>query len=229
MVQAFDHRAASVVVNPTKQHRPAQAVSATVAQPANPSWVPTPRFWVNATQCAWCPRTGCVLGFEEITAATNVRTMISALLPAVGFGNKVPLLKLEAAPRLGWAFAANLNSTVFDFVARQKIQGQTLNLFIIEQFPVVAPGTYEQTRFGPRTAAEVVRETILELTYTAHDMAPFARDLGYVDGDGRSSPRSLGTKTAACFSAQNSTPCSSISTASPTGTTSDTSTPRSPS
>ena len=25
---------------------------------------------------------------------------------------------------------------------------------------------------------------MLELTYTAHDMAPFARDMGYVDGEG---------------------------------------------
>ena len=188
MVQAFDHRAASVVVNPTNQHRPAQAVSATVAQHANPSWVPAPRFWVNATQCASCPRMGWVLGFKEITAATNARTMISALLPAVGFGNKVPILKLEEAPRLGWALAANLNSTVFDFVARQKIQGQTLNLFIIEQFPVVPAVTYEDTRFGDTAAAEIVREAVLELTYTSHDMAPFARDLGCVDGDGKVKP-----------------------------------------
>ena len=188
MVQAFDHRAASVVVNPTNQHRPAQAVSATVAQHANPSWVPAPRFWVNATQCASCPRMGWVLGFKEITAATNARTMISALLPAVGFGNKVPILKLEEAPRLGWEMAANLNSTVFDFVARQKIQGQTLNLFIIEQFPVVPAVTYEDTRFGDTAAAEIVREAVLELTYTSHDMAPFARDLGYVDGDGKVKP-----------------------------------------
>ena len=33
MVQAFDHRAASVVVNPENQHRPAQPVPATPAQP----------------------------------------------------------------------------------------------------------------------------------------------------------------------------------------------------
>ena len=35
--------------------------------------------------------------------------------------------------------------------------------------------------FGPKTASEIVRDAVLELTYTAHDMAPFARDLGYVD------------------------------------------------
>ena len=40
---------------------------------------------------------------------------------------------------------------------------------------------YEKIAFGPKTAAEIVRECVLELTYTAHDMAPFARDMGYVD------------------------------------------------
>ena len=29
------------------------------------------------------------------------------------------------------------------------------------------------------------REAVLELTYTAHDMAPFARDMGYVDEGGQ--------------------------------------------
>ena len=43
-------------------------------------------------------------------------------------------------------------------------------------------------RFGPKTAGEIVREAVLELTYTAHDMAPFARDLGYVDESGDALP-----------------------------------------
>ena len=34
-------------------------------------------------------------------------------------------------------------------------------------------------RFGGKTARDLVRDHVLRLTYTAHDMAPFARDLGY--------------------------------------------------
>ncbi len=67
---------------------------------------------------------------------------------------------------------------VFDFATRQKIQGTTLNLFILEQLPVIAPDDYDR-RFGSTTARELVRDHVLRLTYTAHDMAPFARDLGY--------------------------------------------------
>ena len=187
MVQAFDHRAASIVINPNNLHRPAQPQPATLEQHSDPNWLPDPQFWVRASKCGWSPQSGWVLGFKEITASTNVRTSIAALLPAVGFGNKVPVLKPEASGRNEWLLAANLNAMVFDFVARQKVQGQTLNLYIIEQLPVVSPERYA-TRFGSRTAEEIVREVVLELTYTAHDMAPFARDVGHVDESGEILP-----------------------------------------
>ena len=53
-----------------------------------------------------------------------------------------------------------------------------LNWYIVEQLPVIAPDAYDR-RFGAVTARELVRDHVLRLTYTAHDMAPFARDLGY--------------------------------------------------
>ena len=181
MVQAFDHRAANIVVNPENQHRPAQPVPATPEQHRNAGWFPDPQFWVLASECGWATDPDWVLGFKEITSPTNARTFIAALLPTVGFGNKVPILKPEITDRTEWLLAANLNATILNFVARQKVQGQTLNLFIVEQLPVVPPDRYEAVRFGPKTAGEIVREAVLELTYTAHDMVSFARDMGYVD------------------------------------------------
>ena len=188
MVQAYDHRAANIVVNSANQHRRAQPVPATTMQHEDPAWLPAPQYWVAASECGWPSKSGWVLGFKEITAPTNVRTFIAALLPAVGFGNKVPILKPETADRTEWLLAANFNATIFDFATRQKVQGQTLNLFIVEQFPVVPPDRYESVRFGPKTAEEIVRDAVLELTYTAHDMAPFARDLGHVDESGQVKP-----------------------------------------
>ena len=73
---------------------------------------------------------------------------------------------------------ANLNSIPFDYVARQKVQGTHLTWYIVEQLPVIAPADYDR-RFGPTTARALVRDHVLRLTYTAHDIAPFARDLGY--------------------------------------------------
>ena len=78
----------------------------------------------------------------------------------------------------------NLNSLCVDFVARQKAQGTHLNWYIVEQLPVIAPGDYDR-QFGNTTARELVRDHVLRLTYTSHDMAPFARDLGHVEDSAR--------------------------------------------
>jgi hypothetical protein len=80
--------------------------------------------------------------------------------------------------------AASLNSTMVDFIARTKILSNHASWYILEQLPVIPPDRFNTTRFGAKTAAEIVRAAVLELTYTAHDMAPFARDMGHVDEGG---------------------------------------------
>ena len=82
---------------------------------------------------------------------------------------------------------ANLNALVLDYVARQKIQSRNLNAYIAEQLPVVAQEEYAR-RFGERTAAEIVEDCVLRLTYTGHDMTAFARDMRYVDSEGNVKP-----------------------------------------
>lgn len=184
MVQAFDHRAASVVVNPENLHRPSQPETTTVEQHQDPAWLPDPQFYVNTADLPELGLPGYVLGYKEITAPTNARTFISALFPSVAFGNKVPLfVPVDQASYRNAAvcLCANTNAFVFDFVTRQKVQGQTLNLFIVEQLPVIPPADYNR-KFGKMTAREIVAREVLHLTYTAHDMAAFARDMGY-DGE----------------------------------------------
>ncbi len=184
MVQAFDHRAASVVVNLENQHRPAQPVPAALKQLRDPEWLPDPQFWVLRGKTAF-QRAEYLLGFKDVTAPTNMRSMIAALIPGSGVGNTFPIVSIDGeAAACGALVLSNFNAVPFDYVARQKIQGQHLNWFIVEQLPVVPPERYECVRFGRKTAAEIVREAVLELTYTAHDMAPFARDMGHVDDAG---------------------------------------------
>jgi hypothetical protein len=43
---------------------------------------------------------------------------------------------------------------------------------------------YDRTRFGSKSAREIVTFAVLELTYTANDVSQFATDLGYVNADG---------------------------------------------
>ena len=188
MVQAFDHRAANIVVNPENQHRPAQPVPATPEQHRDPDWLPDPQFWVRESETSF-PGAPYLLTFKDVTAPTNVRSMIAALIPGIGVGNTLPIVSTDGLIATDAALLfANFNALPFDYVARQKIQGQHLNWFIVEQLPVVPLDRYDFVHFGPKTAGEIVREAVLELTYTAHDMAPFARDLGYLDEAGKVKP-----------------------------------------
>ena len=133
-----------------------------------------------------------VVAFKDITAATNMRTMIAAFIPRAGAGHTLPVLPLgdDVPDRAGLAcrIVANLNAAAFDFVARQKVPTTHFGWYVLEQLPVVPPDRFEAVRFGAKTAADLVREAVLELTYTAHDMAPFARDLGHVDESGAVHP-----------------------------------------
>ena len=183
MVQAFDHRAASVVVNPANLKRPAQPRAATIEEHARPAWLPEPQYWVNEDRVDWPEGLGWAIGFKDATATTNVRTMIASVLPRSGFGNTLPLLMPHADGiatyrESAWLWAGCLNSLAYDFVARQKVQGQHLNLYLLEQLPVLKAEDYDR-RFGDTKARDLVRDHVLRLTYTAHDMVPFACDLGH--------------------------------------------------
>lgn len=58
------------------------------------------------------------------------------------------------------------------------MQGNHLTWFIVEQFPLIPREAFEE-KLGTKKVADFVRGEVLRLTYTAHDMAPFARDMGY--------------------------------------------------
>jgi hypothetical protein len=190
MVQAFDHRAADVVVNLENVHRPAQPVPLSEDEHADPDRLATSQYWISTEKVNEFATPDVVIGFKDVTSPTNERSMIAAFLPRAGYGNTIPILYAitksddpsEAALWLGC-----LNCFVFDFCARSKIQGQHLNWFIVEQLPVLTSDHYGRS-FGRRTAADIVKDHTLRLTYTAHDMAAFARDMGCVNKDGSVKP-----------------------------------------
>ncbi len=179
MIWHFDHRANSVKYNPGSTHNPYLSEPLSEAQHADPSFLPRTQYWVPAAEVeSVLPQErGWTLGFRDITNPTNERTMIAAVVPWAGYGNKAPLLTDGGHITVPY-LVANLNSFCLDFVVRQKIHGSAMNWFIVEQLPVIAPDGYDRT-FGARTARDLVRDHVLRLTYTARDLAPFARDLGY--------------------------------------------------
>jgi hypothetical protein len=182
MVQAFNHRAASVIINPKNLARPGQPDPSEIAQLKEPSFQPKPRYYVSESLMRWFGKYDWSIAFKDITSPTNMRSMIATLLPRQAAGHKLPYLYVEGVQGIdAGLLLANLNSIIFDYCSRQNLNTNSFTLFILEQLPVVPPDRYRESKFGPKTAAEIINAAVLELTYTAHDMAPFARDMGYVD------------------------------------------------
>ena len=182
MIQQFDHRANSVRVNLESTHNPYLSEEVTDTQHADPQFHPSVQYSVpeQAIDQVMTKEAGWTIAYRRIARATDVRTMISSIVPKAGFGDSVFLLMPDSGLSAtdGASVVANLNSFPFDFVTRQKMHGTNLSWYLLEQLPVIAPDDYDR-RFGSTTARELVRDHVLRLTYTAHDMAPFARDLGY--------------------------------------------------
>jgi hypothetical protein len=174
MLWQFDHRAAHVSATDALQNPFASDQTGPVEK-ADPSFAVQPQFWVDWNEVT--PRRKWTLAFRDIARPTDARTIISALLPGAAYANTAALLLLDSAEHAS-ILAGNLNSYALDYVARSKLQSAHANWYIVEQLPVVPPSAYGR-RFGSKTAAEIVRDDVLALTYTAHDMEPFARDLGY--------------------------------------------------
>ena len=187
MIHHYDHRAASVKVNDENVHNAALSGDVSDEQKTDPDFSPTPQYWVCENTIGQSASRHWTIAFRDIARATDSRTIISSAVPAVGFNNKLPLISFTEHANLvafGTSALANLNSMVFDFVARSKVHSTSVNWFIAEQLPVVPPETFTTYTFGPKTADEVIKPLVLELTYTAHDMAPFARDMGHVNAMG---------------------------------------------
>ena len=182
MIHHFDHRANAVGFNPKSQDNPYFSIEVSDTEKQDAAFFPSVQYWVSVEEIVpllplsqrW------VIAFRDITNSTNERTMIATIAPWSAFGNQTPLLLPAPTLDAGDAalLTANLSSLALDFVAKRKVQGTHMNWFILEQLPVVAPADYDRT-FGETTARELVRDHALRLSYTAHDLAPFARDLGY--------------------------------------------------
>jgi hypothetical protein len=163
----YDHRFATFVGKDTRDVEPGEK--------EDPAFLPLPRYWVpkeeteaRLREAGWERRW--LLGFRNVTNATNERTVVVSRLPLAGVGNSAPLL----LPFLGLPsllLEANLSALVLDYVARQKVGGTNLNFHYIKQFPILPPD-----RYTPKDLHFIVPR-VLELAYTAWDLAPLAQDV----------------------------------------------------
>ena len=173
LIHQFDHRRATYGEDGSSR-------DVTLAEKVDPDFGVTPRYWVEESEVTqrlvdkdW--QRSWLMGWRDITNATNERTVIASVVPVSGVGNQMPLMLFtEIDDRRWWAaLLGNLCALAFDFTARHKTGGTHMNYFIYKQLPTLPPA-----RFSESDLAFIVPR-VLELTYTAQDLAPWARDLGF--------------------------------------------------
>ena len=175
MIHQFDHRWATYGADGSSR-------DVTVDEKNQPDFTVTPRYWVDAFEVesrladkGW--NRGWLMGWRNVTNATNERTLIASAIPVSAVGHSMPLFFpcTEDFQRCA-AFLGNWSSLVVDFVARQKVGGVNLTYGFLKQFTFLPPDRY--------TVADLafIVPRVLELTFTANALKPWAEDLGY-DGE----------------------------------------------
>jgi hypothetical protein len=178
LVNAYDHRFAS--------YGKSEVIELSSDEKQDANRFVTPRYWVeesffNSLMSKYKYNLKWFVTYRDVVRSTDVRTMISAILPRVPASRKLPVLGFD--PKLpGWAIAANFNALPLDYVARQSIGGISMSFFILKQLPILPPATYRQP--CPWSPAQTLHAwllpRVLELTYTAQDLRGFAEDCRYL-------------------------------------------------
>jgi hypothetical protein len=186
MIQAYDHRAAGVIIEAGNWVRQGQTEETSLVEHQNPEFVAMPRWFVEEKHVASALKDATApayLAYKDVTSATNQRTMIAAFIPEAAVVNSAPLMLMgqEVSPRRQCCLLANFNSLVFDFAVRQKVGNLHLNFFIVEQLPAFPPDAYDDKCPWDKkqTLEKWISERVLKLTCTANDMIPLAEAAGF--------------------------------------------------
>jgi hypothetical protein len=172
MIHQFDHRWSTFDKSDSRD--------VTNTEKNDPDYEPRPRYWVPDEEMAhrlanqrWSK--SWLIGWRDICRSTDERSLIATAFPRAAVGNTMPLVFVNSPPPLAAALLSNWLSMTVDYVARQKIGGTHLTLGYLTQFPILPPSAYAESDLA------FIVPRMLELLYTSHSMAPFARDLGYND------------------------------------------------
>jgi hypothetical protein len=183
MVGILDHRQADIYINPRNPARQAQERPLSDDEKSDPNRLATPQFWLyehsvrqrrfSKTQADW------ELVFCDVTSATNERTALACIIPLSGLTRNLPAIYLNSASAKDAALLAGLLSTfALDYFARLKVSSNHLTQGILATLPI--PGRDAARDFATAlfNDAEWFDKRGLELSYTAWDIEPFARDFG---------------------------------------------------
>lgn len=174
MVHHFDHRYGTYTGQTQAQANMGTLPRLTDEQRSDPVHLAQPRYWVHS-QADPIRTARSHLSFRDGCRSDDERTMITTVMPGYPAGHTLPLVTGENTHLLG----ALWSSFVFDYCARQKVGGTHMTYFILHQLPVMTPAQLaKEDALAASPAVDFLGMRVLELAYTAWDMAPFARDLG---------------------------------------------------
>ncbi len=175
MFQLYDHRAANVLEDNSRLFRPGQPDAASMEDHFDPEFVVMPRYWVSKEDITHAlPKdysNPWLFGYKNVTSPTNEHTFLSTILPLAAAGHSIQFIYSDKNCIEICVLVANLNTNIFDFVARQKLGGINFSYFVLKQLPVIPPD-----RYTPELIDFIVPK-VVELTYTAWDLLPFAKDV----------------------------------------------------
>jgi len=176
MIHHFDHRWATY-------ERNGDTCDVSLAEKQQADFFALPRYWVPESEVEtalvgkWSRKW--LLGFRDITNTTNERTVIIGLMSIVGVGHTCPIVLPSCDAVEAALFVASLCTFANDFIARQKIGGTHLTYGYFNQLSILPPTTYTQPcpwSGNSETLRDWLLPRVLELTYTAWDLEPFAGD-----------------------------------------------------
>lgn len=140
----------------------------------NPKYVIQPHYWVPKKEVInKVGEENGFFAFRSINNSANSRAFVGAILPFSGVGHSAVIVRTSMPKDREAALWAVLLSIVFDYLIRQKLGGTNISLFILRQMPVPTPSSFSKEDL------QFIVPRVLELTYTAQDMAHWAQDLGY--------------------------------------------------
>jgi methylase of polypeptide subunit release factors len=180
----FDHRAATFDGVAAEArfgvHAGARRPSATERD--DPMFAVTPRYWVPDGVIAGTAmeRQRWILGFRDaISATADARSAIGAIVPNSACGHTLSVITTPDATTSALLLAV-LNSFVFDYLVKQKVSGGHLVFGAFEQMPLPTRRRLDDERWATEgSLLEWIASRVVELTFTAFDLAPFAVELGY--------------------------------------------------
>lgn len=184
MAYMYNHRSGTFE-EAASGERPHRLPTPSEQQLFDPNYAPLPCYWVEQTEVdaklenVW--NHGWLLGWRDVTdARASVRTVVACVIPRTAVADTFLLALPSVDARTIACLYANFCSLPFDYAARQKVGGLHIKYHVFRQLPTLQPYAYSvQSAWD---SAVQVRDwllpRVLELTYTAWDLKPFAEDCG---------------------------------------------------